>query len=83
MNAGLPVIAFNFGSSIYEVIDDNKTGFIIENDNEELYKEKLLEYMNNLSLREEMSHNAKNKAKDFDIKNIVPKWYDLFNNKNI
>ena len=75
---GIPVIAFNFGESVYEAIDDQKTGYIINNDNEEEYIEKLANMMSNTDLLEKLSTNSKEKAKDFQIENLIKKWIKLF-----
>lgn len=75
---GLPVISFNFGESVFEEIDDGKTGYIIEQGEEREYKDKLLRLMTDVSLRSEMSGNAKEFATDFHIESIIKQWYDLF-----
>lgn len=75
---GIPVIAFNFGESVHEAIDDKKTGYIINNDNEEEYIEKLANMMSNTDLLEKLSTNSKEKAKDFQIENLIKKWIKLF-----
>ena len=75
---GIPVIAFNFGESVYEAIDDKKTGYIIENDNIDEYKAKLKEMMLDENLLEKLSINSKEKAKEFQIENLIKHWIKLF-----
>lgn len=75
---GIPVIAFNFGESVYEAIEDKKTGYIIENDNVDEYKEKLKEMMLDENLLEKLSINSKEKAKEFQIENLIKNWIKLF-----
>ena len=75
---GIPVIAFNFGESVYEAIENKKTGYIIENDNIDEYKEKLKEMMSNQTLLEKLSTNSKEKAKEFQIENLIKHWIKLF-----
>ena len=75
---GIPVIAFNFGESVYEAIDDKKTGYIIENDNIDEYKDKLKEMMLDENLLEKLSINSKEKAKEFQIENLIKHWIKLF-----
>lgn len=76
---GLPVICFDFGESVYEEVLDQRTGYIIERDNEERYKTQLFRLMESEELRAEMGRNAKEFALRFRIDNIVSSWYKLIN----
>lgn len=76
---GLPVICFDFGESVYEEVLDKKTGYIIERDNEVMYKKQLLSLMKSEEIRAEMGRNAKEFASGFRIDNIVSSWYKLIN----
>ena len=53
---GLPLIASNVGGNL-EIIKDKKNGFIINNQTE--LKEKIVELIENKSLREKMGQNSK------------------------
>ena len=75
---GIPVIAFNFGESVYEAVNNKVTGYIIENDDVEEYKEKLKLMMSDKKLLEELSNNSKEKAKEFQIENLIKNWIKLF-----
>lgn len=75
---GIPTISFNFGESIYEEIENDKTGYIIDDDNIELYVEKLNELMNNKNKLKEMSKKNKVFAKSFLPENIIEEWIDFF-----
>lgn len=75
---GIPVIAFNFGESVYEAVNNKVTGYIIENDDVEEYKEKLKLMMSDKKLLEELSNNSKEKAKEFQIENLIKHWIKLF-----
>lgn len=75
---GVPVVSFNFGESVYEEILDNKTGFIVEQGNEKLYKERLLQLMKDEKLREQMGRNAKDFVSRFSIERVTEDWYKLF-----
>ena len=74
---GVPVICFNFGESVYEEVLDCRTGYVIEQDNEEMFKKQLLNLMNNEELRKKMGSEAKRFALKFQIDNIVTLWYNL------
>lgn len=75
---GVPVIAFDFGPSTNETIIDGKTGYIIEKENVEQYKDKLLEYfaLKNKE-REKMGEASKKNAEKFEINNIIKEWYKI------
>lgn len=75
---GLPVICFNFGESVFEEVIDKETGFIVEQDDEGQYKEKLLLLMRDTDLRKAMSENAKTFVKKFSVDAVAEQWYELF-----
>lgn len=74
---GVPCIAFDFGESSKEVIQEN-TGFIIPQDEENRYLETLQGLMKDTRLCEQLGNEAKNFAKSFHIDNIVKQWYTIF-----
>ncbi|MCI5734156.1 MAG: glycosyltransferase [Tenericutes bacterium] len=75
---GIPTVSFNFGESVYEEIKNGKTGYIIENDDINLYIKKLEELMKNKTSLKEMSKKNKKFAKSFLPENIVMEWIDFF-----
>lgn len=72
---GIPTVSFDFGESTIETIINNKTGFIVNNEEEYIYK--LKELMDNPSLLKELSKNAKEYNKKFQIENIIKKWEEI------
>lgn len=74
---GVPTISFNFGESTEEEIINNKTGIIATN--KENYKKRLQELMDNSNKLNEISKNAKQFSKSFQIENIIKEWLNLFN----
>lgn len=75
---GVPTLTFNFGESVYEEIEDNKTGYIIEGGDVDLYIEKLNELMNDPTKLRELGKNAHEFAKNFEVKNVISNWLTLF-----
>lgn len=75
---GVPVICFNFGESVHEEIIDNETGFIIEQNDEKTYKQKLRLLMENEELRSRLGRNAKKFVGKFHEQTIIGQWYELF-----
>ena len=76
---GIPTISFNFGETIEEIIINNKTGIVCENEND--YIEKLGELMQNNKLRRKLSDGAYNYHKKFDLDVVMPKWLAIFEKK--
>ena len=75
---GLPVISFNFGETVYEEIKDGKTGFVINQGDIENFKIKLIKLLSSSNLLKEMSDNAKNFSKQFEVSKVADKWEELF-----
>ena len=74
---GLPVVSFDFGESVWEEILDGKTGYIVCQGDEYLYKKRLLSLMRDQNLRENVGKNAKEFVSRFYIENVVKDWWDL------
>lgn len=81
MNYGVIPIVYGSYSAVYDIITNQKDGFITHTpySNEETVNclEKII---NNESLRLEMSYNAMKKSQDFLLESILDKWYNLFKN---
>lgn len=77
-SCGVPVISFNFGESAHEQIIDDYNGYVIENDNVNEFKNKLISLMDNEEKLEEFSKNAKIFSSSFDIEIITDKWEEMF-----
>ncbi|MEX6626286.1 glycosyltransferase family 4 protein [Tenacibaculum salmonis] len=76
---GLPLIAYDCLTGPSEVINDSHNGFLIPDDNEDSFINKLKELMNNQVLRKQMSTQAKLDVANFSEENIINKWVDLIN----
>ncbi len=77
---GIPTISFDFGESVQEEIINDKTGYIIYNDNKKEYIEKLLFLMNNQNKLQELANNSKKFSKQFTIDKVIQNWLKLFEN---
>lgn len=75
---GLPCVAYDcpFGPS--DVIDNNRCGFVIENDNSALFADKICELIESPKLRILFSKEAKINASKFDKDKIMNRWKELF-----
>lgn len=75
---GVVPLAFNSYASLTDIITDGENGFIIPDNELELYTEKLMMLMQNDSLREKMAYDAIKSSKRFDINKICTDWINLF-----
>jgi len=84
MATGLPVVTID-GKGNRDLIENGKNGFILYEQNVELFADKIIELWSNKALYESMSHYAQEFAKKFDIKLYVHKllqlYEDALNNK--
>lgn len=73
-------IAFNSFSSVSDIIDNGKCGYIIKPFDIEDYADKVSALIHNEDLRQEMSELAKKKSEQFTLDIILKKWEYLFSN---
>ena len=70
MAFGLPVILTNSCGSI---IDDGKNGYIINTGEPDILANKIMEIVENRSLRKKFSYNAKKKVQDYNLNDFYKK----------
>ncbi len=81
-----PVVVSNVGG-LSEVVDDNKTGFIVEKENTESIAEALEVLLNNEKLRNELGRNGRNKViKEYNwndcVDGMISIYRSIISNKN-
>ena len=74
---GVPVIAFEFGEPTPSVITNNKTGIVVERDDINQYKRKLLELISDENLRRRLGKNAKEHSKQANIEKVLDRWENM------
>ncbi len=78
-NYNIPSISFNIHSGPKEIIENEKSGFLIEDGNLQEFADKICLLMNNESLRKQMGENAKKKIKHtFSKEVIMHQWSKIF-----
>ena len=82
MSFGVPCISFDCPSGPRDIVDDNVNGYLIENMNSEMYKEKLVKLMKDKKLRKKFGENAYIKANNWDNQKILNKWDELITGVN-
>ena len=78
MRHGLPCVTFNCPYGPKDLIDDNESGYVIENNNIEQFAEKLNYLIENTEIRKKFAKKALLKSKKYDVDTIMSQWRDLF-----
>lgn len=79
-NYTIPSIAFDINTGPSDIIDNEKSGFLIEDGNLQEFANKLKILMQDESLREKFGINAKEKVqKEFSQEAIIQKWNEIIN----
>lgn len=74
-----PVIVSNVGG-LTEVVEDHKTGFIVEKENAESIVEAIEVLLNDENLRNELGRNGRNKViKEYNWKDCVERMISIYN----
>lgn len=71
---GLPIISYNIKTGPKDIVNNNEDGYLIENDNKELFTEKFLEISADRKKIQEFSERAYRNSKRFKLDNIIEKW---------
>ena len=81
---GLPQISFDINTGPSDIIENEKSGFLIPDGDLAGYAEKLKALMQNQNLRESMGKRAKEIAQEkFSKEVIMKKWFELFERLSI
>lgn len=77
---GLPIVSFNCLTGPSEIIEDNASGYLVENGNYYELAEKILDLINNKEKRFKFGQKAKEDSKRFTMDSIIAKWEIIINN---
>ncbi len=75
--AGLPVISTNVGG-VPDILVDGENGFLVSADDKKSIANLIIKLYNEIELKEKISKNNREKAKEYDIKNISQKYMELY-----
>ncbi len=78
MALGLPVISTNCPYGPSEIIEDGKNGILIPIGNPQAISEAILRVLGDKQLRDNLRIEAKRRAKDFSLENMVSEYTELF-----
>ena len=78
MSCGLPVVTYNspFGPS--SILSDGNDGFLIQNNDQQAFADRLCQLMSDGTLRSQMGRAASITSRRFEAKQIMPQWKTLF-----
>ncbi|AKB30500.1 Glycosyltransferase [Methanosarcina siciliae T4/M] len=74
---GKPIVTSNIGGIPY-VVDNNRTGFLVEYGDVNSLADKILTLLENKNLRISMGIMGREKAREFSNKSIAEKYYSLY-----
>lgn len=77
---GIPIVAYDCETGPSEIVEDNKTGYLVKFCDMDGFVERLLNLMGSDNLRETFSHNAKESALKFAQAPILNKWRKMLEN---
>ncbi len=78
LQTGCVPIAFNTFSSIKDIIEDTKTGFIIPEGDIELFKNKVTYLIDNIEQREQMAMAGVQSSYQFEMDKVGKQWITIF-----
>ncbi|MHC0440878.1 glycosyltransferase family 4 protein [Flavobacterium sp. 3-210] len=83
MASGLPCIAFDCPTGPRSIITNAENGFLIPDNNFEMYVEKLSFLIENEELRIMFRKNAKQTSENYSVEKIMEKWKQFFEELSI
>lgn len=80
MSMGLPIVSFDCETGPRDIVENGRTGFLIDVFNTDLFAQKIDELCFNSSLMKEFSDNSILNSHQFEIEPIVDQWINLLEN---
>ncbi|GGK60447.1 MULTISPECIES: glycosyltransferase family 4 protein [Flavobacteriaceae] len=78
MSFGVPCVAFDCPHGPSDIIQNGEDGFLIANGDIDTFAFKLMDLMENKSLRQQLGTNAIDHVHRFNVTEVVKKWDTLF-----
>ena len=77
MSCGTPPVAFDIRVGPATIIEDNVSGFLVPNRDEDLFAQKLIQLIDDAELRAAMSGRATERAAVFYKDHVLQQWLKL------
>ena len=78
ISLGLTCIAYSFPCGPRDIIEDGRSGYIVENGDKQTFAKRLKELMDNEELRQAMGMNAVESSKKYNVDRVMEQWEALF-----
>jgi len=78
MASGLPCIAYDCPIGPRAIIEDGENGFLVEDDNQDSFAQKLELLIEDENLRMKLGKNAQESVRKYDLETIMQQWKSLF-----
>jgi len=79
MASGCACVSFDIATGPSEIIDDGIDGYLVKDNDLKSFRIRIIELIEDEGKRHQMSLNATNKGKEYDIQKIGGEWIDLMN----
>jgi glycosyltransferase involved in cell wall biosynthesis len=79
---GLPIVSYDCEWGPREIVNNGLNGYLVPAGDIEMLAARIIELINNPGLRIQMSENAKEASKNYELSIIMNQWKDLFENLN-
>lgn len=78
MKHGVPCVAFDCPYGPRSIINDAQCGFLVENGAKRLFAQRLCRLIEDENLRKQFSKSSIEKARTFNVDNIMNRWKNLY-----
>lgn len=77
---GLPLLSYDVPVGPKAIIENGKNGYLIPFEDSEQMAQRIVEILKDKQLKSNLANNAKQNAYNYLPENIMPLWYDIFDN---
>lgn len=79
LSIGLPIVSYDCPNGPRNIIDNGEDGYLVKHHDAESFSMELKSLMRNLSERERLQNNAKDKVLRFSCASVMKQWQELLN----
>lgn len=78
LSVGLPCVSYDCPTGPAYIISQNQDGYLVSNQNQEAFVEKILFLIRNPDIRKQMGKQAQNNIQRFSLDLVMNRWKELF-----
>lgn len=75
--AGLPCVSYDCPTGPAHILSSDQDGFLVSNQNQEAFVEKVLFLIRNPEIRQQLGANAKKTVQRFSLETVMQHWQDM------